>query len=81
MMTLASHGRTFHHYHSARSKVALAAVNNNAIIVIGGSAKGWSLDNALSSSLTTANTLTKSCVTILYIITNTHTMNYNLLLT
>jgi len=37
---------------SARSLVAIAAVNNNAIIVIGGCTKGGSLDNAKSSSLT-----------------------------
>ena len=39
---------------SARSSVAIAAVNNNAIIVIGGYAKGGCVDNARSSSLTTA---------------------------
>ena len=38
---------------SARSQIAIAAVNNNAIIVIGGYTKGESMDNALSSSLTT----------------------------
>ncbi|XP_065908240.1 uncharacterized protein [Dysidea avara] len=37
---------------SARSEVAIAAVNNNAIIVIGGTTKGGSVDNALSSHLT-----------------------------
>ncbi|XP_065908254.1 kelch-like protein 3 [Dysidea avara] len=38
---------------SARSYVGIAAVNNNAIIVIGGYTKGGSEANALSSSLTT----------------------------
>ena len=38
---------------SARSEVAIAAVNNNAIIVIGGYSKGDSGVNAMSSSLTT----------------------------
>jgi len=38
---------------SARSQVAIAAVNNNAIIVIGGHTKGGSVDNRKSSSLTT----------------------------
>ena len=38
---------------SARSQVAIAAVNNNAIIVIGGYTKGGSEANAKSSSLTT----------------------------
>ena len=38
---------------SARSSVAIATVNNNAIIVIGGYTKGGSVDNAKSSSLTT----------------------------
>ncbi|XP_065906628.1 uncharacterized protein [Dysidea avara] len=38
---------------SARSQVAIAAVNNNAIIVIGGYTKGGSEDTAKSSSLTT----------------------------
>ena len=38
---------------SARSKVTMAAVNNNAIIVIGGFTKGGSVANVLSSSLTT----------------------------
>ena len=38
---------------SARSRVAIATVNNNAMIVIGGNTKGGSVDNAKSSSLTT----------------------------
>jgi len=38
---------------SARSYVAIAAVKNNAIIVIGGYTKGGSVAKALSSSLTT----------------------------
>ena len=38
---------------SARSQVAIAAVNNNAIIVIGGCTKGGSVDNRESSSVTT----------------------------
>ena len=38
---------------SARSQVAVAAVNNNAIIVIGGYTKGGSVDNRKSSCLTT----------------------------
>jgi len=38
---------------SARSGVAIAAVNNNAIIVIGGCSSGGSVNDALSSSLTT----------------------------
>ncbi|XP_065906643.1 probable serine/threonine-protein kinase roco4 isoform X2 [Dysidea avara] len=38
---------------SARTEVAIAAVNNNAIIVIGGCTKGGSMANAMSSSLTT----------------------------
>ena len=38
---------------SARSAVAIATVNNNAIIVIGGYTKGDSMANAQSSSLTT----------------------------
>ena len=37
---------------SARSSVALAAVYNNAIIIIGGCTKGDTMANALSSSLT-----------------------------
>ena len=37
---------------SARSRVAVAMVYNNAIIVIGGYTKGGSVNNALSSSLT-----------------------------
>ena len=55
-MTLANHGRTLSHYHAsqlARSTVAIAAVNNNAIIVIGGCAKGGSADITRSSTLTT----------------------------
>ena len=38
---------------SPRSTVAIAAVNNNAIIVIGGCTKGGSVDNAMLSRLTT----------------------------
>jgi len=38
---------------SARSRVAIAAINNNAIIVIGGFSKGGSMDSRQSSSLTT----------------------------
>jgi len=38
---------------SARSQLAIAAVNNNAIIVIGGYTKGGSRDNVTSSSVTT----------------------------
>ena len=38
---------------SAKSAVAIAAVNNNAIIVIGGCCGGASVNDALSSSLTT----------------------------
>ena len=38
---------------SARIGVAIGAVNNNAIIVIGGYTEGGSMDNADSSSLTT----------------------------
>jgi len=38
---------------SARSKVAIAAISNNAIIVIGGITKGGSWANAASSCLTT----------------------------
>ena len=38
---------------SARSSAAAVAVNNNAIIVIGGYAEGDSIDNALDSSLYT----------------------------
>ena len=37
---------------SARSYVAIAAVYNNAIVVIGGSSKGESVVNAVSSGLT-----------------------------
>jgi len=37
---------------SARSRVAIAAINNNAIIVIGGYTKGGSIDNRNSSSVT-----------------------------
>ena len=37
---------------SARSAVAVAAVYNNAIVVIGGCTKGGSMDNRKSSSLT-----------------------------
>ena len=37
---------------SARSAVAVAAVYNNAIIIIGGCTKGGSMDNAKSSSVT-----------------------------
>ena len=37
---------------SARSEVAVAAVNNNAIVVIGGCTKGDTVTNAKSSSLT-----------------------------
>ena len=37
---------------SARSAVAVAAVYNNAIIIIGGSTKGNTTANAISSSLT-----------------------------
>jgi len=36
----------------ARSEVAVAAINNNAVIVIGGCTKGGSITNAKSSSLT-----------------------------
>ena len=38
---------------SARSQVAIAAVNNNAIVVIGGYTKGDSVDNRHSSSVAT----------------------------
>ena len=38
---------------SARSQVGIAAVNNNAIIVIGGYTKGDSVDNRYSSSVVT----------------------------
>ena len=38
---------------SARCAVAIAAVNNNAIIVLGGYTKGGDVDDAVSSSLTT----------------------------
>ena len=38
---------------SARSGVAVATIENNTIIVIGGCTKAGSLDNAISSSLTT----------------------------
>ena len=37
---------------SARSHVAVAAVYNNAIIIIGGCTKGGSMANAKSSSVT-----------------------------
>ena len=37
---------------SARSHVAIAAVYNNAIIIIGGCTKGESNDSTISSSLT-----------------------------
>jgi len=38
---------------SARSRLAIAAINNNAIIIIGGCTKSDTLANAKSSSLTT----------------------------
>jgi len=38
---------------SARSLVAIATINNNAIIVIGGCTRGAGLNNAMSSSLVT----------------------------
>ena len=38
---------------SARSGVAVATIENNAIVVIGGCTKGGDMDNAMSSSLTT----------------------------
>ena len=38
---------------SARARVAIATINNNAIIVIGGHTKGSSIENAVLSSLTT----------------------------
>ena len=38
---------------SARARVAIATISNNAIIVIGGNTKGGSIDNAKLSSLTT----------------------------
>ena len=53
MTTLTSHGRILGHYHLlARVAVAVAAVYNNAIIVIGGCTEGGTTDNAISSSLT-----------------------------
>ena len=51
MTALTSHGRRLGHYHLLEVAVAVAAVYNNAIIMIGGCTNA-SIGNAKSSSLT-----------------------------
>ena len=45
--------KTDHALSFARSSAAVSAINNNAIIVIGGCTKEGSVDDAMSTSLTT----------------------------